>query len=148
MKPYVYKASAQDAIELAPNLRDEDVAEIQAASGSSPLVALLYGVEHSNPCYAMADEDGVFGLFGAVPDEDPQVGRVWMLGSGKIVTHAKTFLRESKHWIREMHKRYPVLQNYIDSRNNVHIRFITWLGCLIDGEAIFGDVLFFRFSHI
>jgi hypothetical protein len=147
VKPYVYRASVKDAVALAPDLRAEDVAEIKAAVGSSPLAALTRGVAESTLCYAVSDDDGVFALFGVAPTEVPRVGAVWMLASPRLETHARPLLREARHWLRIMHEKYPVLWNVVDSRNETHVRFVRWLGCELIGRQTLSGVDFYEFVH-
>jgi hypothetical protein len=38
------------------------------------------------------------------------------------------FLRKSKEVLAEMQKKYPLLFNVVDARNEVHVKWIGWLG--------------------
>jgi hypothetical protein len=38
------------------------------------------------------------------------------------------FLRESKKTLAIMQNKYPVLFNMVDARNEVHVKWIQWLG--------------------
>jgi len=40
----------------------------------------------------------------------------------------RTFLRQSKIELRKILKEYPVLFNVVDSRNEVHVRWLQWMG--------------------
>lgn len=117
-----------DAELLAPILREEDRREIDAATAERPIDALVRGVECSDPCYTVIGMDGLpVVMFGVVPDGDAR-GIVWLLGSEKLVEHRICFVREGRLWLDRLHERYLVLWNYIDSRNAVHVRWVSWLG--------------------
>lgn len=123
-------ARAGDADGLAPRLRAADLQEIKANVGADPLVVLERGVAESDPCYALVDGGGrPLALFGAVPDPDcAEVGRVWLLGSDELARQRFFVLRNSREWIERLHQRYRVLWNFVDARNEVHIRWLKWCG--------------------
>lgn len=125
-------AHQHDCSILAKRLRQEDLDEIQAASGVTPQLALRRGLEHSAECYTIIRPEAVYeplAMFGVVSmDQNPAVGQVWFLGSDEIKTHSMEFLRKSKGWIENFHAGYPVLYNNIDARNTVHIKWLQWLG--------------------
>jgi hypothetical protein len=123
-------ARLEDAEELAPKLRDADLREIQASVHDKPLALLQKGIKLSEPCFAVVDGlDRVIALFGVVPDtEDEDVGLIWMLASDELVDHQTRFIRESRVWIEELQGRFPVLWNFVDARNDVHIRWLLWCG--------------------
>jgi hypothetical protein len=149
MKPIVYRASIEDAINLAPQLRAVDVEEIRAASGSTPLAALSHGVKHSEPCYAIADDDGVFALMGVVPTMDPNYGSGWLLGSDRVVTHSREFLRQTSLWLDRFHDRYRVVGNFVSVDNHVHRRWLEWAGCTFNPYTFaFSGVEFLQFTHV
>lgn len=126
------QATQLDCFTLSRKLRQADLDEIQASSGSTPYLALLRGLEHSAECYTILRSEAVYeplAMFGVVSmDQNPAVGQVWFLGSDEIKTHSMEFLRKSKGWIENFHSGYPVLYNNIDARNTVHIKWLQWLG--------------------
>ena len=124
----VRAAKPGDANELAPRLRQADIQEIKANLGEIPLIVLESGIASSDPCYAAADEeDRVLALFGVIPDSlADDVGMIWLLGSDDLLTHSFYFLRHCREWIEKLHERYRVLWNYVDARNEIHIRWLEW----------------------
>lgn len=132
----VRPATAEDAHRLAPQLRKADLQEIDAASGSSPLLALLRGVVESSKVFAItspSDPKDVFALFGVAPlkeagTADIPIGAVWLLGSDKLTSVSYRFLRESDKWLAELARGYRLLCNVVDARNTTHIRWLRWLG--------------------
>lgn len=126
----VRRAREEDAAELARTLRRADLREIEASSGEDPLVVLSRGVAASAPCRAVADGRGrPVALFGVVPDaRAPDVGLVWLLASERLAEHPFFVLRRSREWVEELQRRYRVLWNYIDARNELHLRWLLWCG--------------------
>jgi hypothetical protein len=86
-------------------------------------------------------------MYGVSPVGDGS-GRVWMLGSNGLLKISRAFLRGSKGEVEAMHKLYPHMCNIIDSRNEVHIRWIRWLGFKILGEVMVGNVKFYEFTGV
>jgi hypothetical protein len=126
----VRPAKGGDADGLAPKLREADLQEIRANLGEEPLGVLERGVAWSDPCYAVVDgEDRPLALFGVVPDSGcAEVGMVWLLGSDDLVSHPFFVLRNSRAWVKKLHGRYRVLWNFVDARNEIHIRWLRWCG--------------------
>jgi hypothetical protein len=123
---HVRAAELEDADELAPKLRKADLQEIQAATGLPPQQVLQVGVEYSAPACTVIDSSGeVVGMFGVEPGA-PQTGVVWLLGSDALGT--RQFIRECRTWLRGLHATYPLLYNYIDKRNTLHIRWLRYMG--------------------
>jgi hypothetical protein len=122
----VRPADLRDAFVLAPRLRKEDVAEVQA-HGITPLDAITHGVKAGGAWVGCAGGMPI-GIYGLAPGADPLVGHPWMLATDDLVTHQKWFLRHCRAGVAEMQSRYPVLVNVVDARNAVHIRWLRWCG--------------------
>jgi len=123
-------ATLHDCHYMAERLRPADAAEVYAAAGASPLSALVEGFETSEePMVGVTDDDTpvCMGGVGAV-EGDPLAGCVWMLATTDIEKHKMSFLRRSKPWVEEWNKKYPVLFNCVDERNELHIKWLRWLG--------------------
>jgi len=117
------------AEQLAGRLRKADLREIEAAAGEEPLAVLTNGIACSDPCYTVSDGCHPLAIFGVVPDACIEgVGRIWFLGADDLRNHSFTFIRHSRRWVARLHERYPVLWNYIDARNDLHIRWLRWCG--------------------
>jgi hypothetical protein len=123
----VRPANLRDAYDLAPRLRADDVREAMAAGGMSALDALTHGVRAGESWVGCVDDRPV-GIYGLVGTPDPLVGVPWMLASEDLVSHQKWFLRNCRAGVEEMQRRYPVLFNFVDARNAVHVRWLRWCG--------------------
>ena len=124
----------QDVIDVADNMREEDVAEVYALSGDTPKGGLLYCYLASKPCITMTSRHGyVMGMYGVIPERDG-VGRIWMLGRKEMTTDKLdklSFLKQAKIQIKKLNKKYQLLFNVVDARNQVHIDWIRWMGFTI-----------------
>jgi len=127
---YARPASLIDAQEMAPFLREADVSEVKASSGRTPESALDKAVRSSLFPVAVCEHgtDMAEAIFGVVPVTDLS-GAIWMLGTDRLVkTHGFEFARRCKSWIDQLHRQRPLLFNYVDVRNDVHVRWLRWTG--------------------
>ncbi|MBU4566996.1 MAG: DUF2833 domain-containing protein [Proteobacteria bacterium] len=126
---YVREATAQDAFELAPKLRQADLDEIEARSGREPINVLLEGITYSAvPAAVIGDKEEVIALFGVTPTPMAGVGAIWLLGSDGLWTYRWQFLKESRQWVEDLNKAWPVLWNLVYAENELHIKWLKWLG--------------------
>lgn len=161
----IRKSTPIDCVELARLLREEDVAEIRA-TGGKPLNALQHGQRMSRPALTV-EHNGVPALmFGVVPaylhhvtphaipsqtlteQSWPRGGSVWLLGSNDLETFSRKFLRHSREWLAHVEQGYDYLFNAVDARNEVHIRWIKWLGFTGVAEHTVNGHLFYEFARI
>lgn len=128
MEPYARDAKLEDCIELAPNMCDTDKEEVRIASGGlSPLAGLQDSFSRSVRAWSIINNDKVVGMFGVSHFEYP-IGSAWLLTDGSITSFSKKFLRGCREYIREMHRYYPALMNYIDERNLKTRKWLKVLG--------------------
>ena len=127
-KPIEYSiedADIGDIRYLADNLRDEDTAELFAASGKSNWKVLQEGLSASDIVKVGLFDNVPFVIWGTVPANTG--ASIWMVGTDGIVQHRREFLRRSKALRDELHAAHPLLWNYADVRNTVHHRWLQWL---------------------
>lgn len=125
----IRKATQDDAISLAPRLKQADVDEVMASSGLNPLDALTESV-------AVSDQDMVWcatlngrpEIIWGVRGVGPDLGGVWLLSSEEIMGIRRRFMQESIEYVRRMHTRYQILFNYVDIRNTVSLEWLRRLG--------------------
>ena len=126
---YVEPSSIRDARAVGRNLREADFDELSAVTRESPVDVLINGIRQSTPCYTVKTRDGKpCGIFGTRDSGYPESGVVWMLGTNNLTANGITFLRHSRLWIDELHKKYRLLYNVIDARNEVHLHWLDWMG--------------------
>ena len=92
-----------------------------------PMEALTLSLKHCSYNRAVLLDGHVVAMFG-VGGEKGKVGVPWMLASPLLTKIRKPFLRESKEFLEEMSKDYPVLNNVAWTKNKEHIRWLKWLG--------------------
>ena len=149
MKPYHRKSKLEDVLYLKENLRYEDKREVETL-GHTPEQALGYAYLSSTICRSIINSYGkVVGMYGVSPIQTSEIsGAVWMLGSKGLLKIKIPFLKESRSEVEGMNTIYPHLCNIIDSRNEVHLKWIKWCGFKIIGERMFNNVKFFEFCKI
>jgi len=91
-----------------------------------------------------------FMMSGVVPANEG-AGAVWMLSTDAIEDYAVSFLRQCKGVLAEWNRIYPVLFNYVDARNELHVKWLKWMGfTFIKRHEHFGveGVPFYEFVRI
>ena len=114
----------EDCHYLKDKLRYADIQEILANSGSTPYNVLLKGYVASEVCFTIVDTENIpVGMFGVSKE-----GAIWLLASDEIYRIRFSFLRESRKVIDFLNQKNPTLWNYVDCRNELHIRWLKWCG--------------------
>lgn len=143
-------ARISDLADLAPRLRAADVEEIRAIANLEPYAALRASFMWSVPSWTGIVGGELVCMFGVTPHWPLArgVGQPWLLGSDAIERHAVAFLRCSRPCLRDMLKAFRRLENFIDARNRVSIRWLEWLGFTIHPAAPHGPfgLPFHRFT--
>lgn len=144
-KPYVRVATRDDCFDLAARLRKEDRLEVSHTWGLSPIQSILLGFR-TGVTFAVVWETEVVALFGCggVPGV---YGVPWMLASPTLSKIQKSFLRECREYVRMMLMIYGHLENWVWAGNEVHIKWLRWLGFTIEAPQPHGihDQPFHRF---
>ncbi|HAI44454.1 MAG TPA: hypothetical protein DCM40_43315 [Maribacter sp.] len=136
------KSTPNDVIEVASNMRQEDIEEIYAYSGADPKSSLIYCYFGSQPCMTMVGRKGnIMGMYGVIPVRK-NMGKIWMLGHRTMTTDYKdvrAFLRNSPIELDKFKMNFPILFNYVDARNTTHVKWIKYMGfSIIKEHATFG----------
>lgn len=119
-------------------LRNADIAELRTSTGiENTWTSLKYAVLNSNEwteiCYD--DKTGeVLAVFGLASWAD--MGLPWMVASPNLKKHRKLLMRYSKEVIQEMLNQFDTLNNYVDSRNVLHIRWLKHMGFSFTGKPL------------
>lgn len=130
------QAKREDVVYLSSRLRPEDVSEIQAASGRSPLDALLLSLEVSRICRTMHyrsngyTDPTPFAIYGVADDpNDSTVGVVWLLSTVLHPRHRHALVRVAPKLLASLCVPYSRgLHNIVDARNLLHIRWLQLTG--------------------
>lgn len=114
------------------DMRPADRAEV-AALGTDPETALRGSLALSEAAFTIREGDDAIGMFGVAAN-----GAVWMLGTGGIERVKFRFLRKCSPWVNALHAVSPMLWNWADSRNALHLRWLRWLGFRLGVERPIG----------
>jgi len=129
MRSFIRPAVVGDALNLAPRMRLEDISEVMALNGLSPLEALTESLKASSQAYSTIHNEQVVLMCGVGPvPNHPELGCAWLLGSPEMSTVSRFFMRHSRAYVSLFHRHYPVLWNLVDARNMTHIRWLKWCG--------------------
>lgn len=123
----IRKARKGDGEALAPRLREVDKIEISAVSNEKHSKLLEDAIEANAYTYAIMFKDRPVALLGLTP-YNINTSMIWMVGSEEIVPIQIPFLRNSLKWVKAFHELYPVLFNFVSVQNELHIKWLKWLG--------------------
>lgn len=135
----ILPAERAHAIAMAPHLRPADAAEVYASSGRTAEQALRTSLALSTHAWT-AFVDGAPACMWGVGPLSLVLGRgcPWLLGTCQVERQARTFLRLSRAFLAELRATYPELENHVDARNRVSLRWLRWLGFSIAPAAPWG----------
>lgn len=114
---------------IAERMRPADRAEVLAASGSTPAEALEFSLSGSSSAWVGMVDGQPEVMFG-VADLNILTGMAapWLLGTDAVERNYRLFLRQSLSWREQLSERYDILRNFVDDRNEVSKRWLTWMG--------------------
>ena len=120
----IRKTIFEDIDFLAPRLRYEDKRELLESTGLNPYQALTNGYNSSDICLTIVDtKDIPVGIFGVTGE-----GAIWLLATPEIKRIRFSFLRESRKVVNLLNHKYKLLWNFVDCRNELHLRWLKWCG--------------------
>ena len=135
----VVSADVSHIASVAERMRSADIAEVLAASGRSPHEALEVSLRKSAFAWTALIDGRPEVMFGA---GDLNIltltGVPWLLGTDAVETNYRQFLRRSVDWRDQLLRRYDVLRNVVDDRNEVSKRWLRWMGFTIGDPVAVG----------
>jgi hypothetical protein len=143
----VRKSKLEDTSLLAARLRSADKDEIYAVRGVGPNEALMICVTDSTTCWTVLNDRTPIAMFGYLHINN-ETAQIWMLGADELTQNKKWFISESKRWISDFKKQYRVLFNFIDARNELHIKWVKRMGFdIVETNPTYGfeKRLFYKF---
>lgn len=140
MKYEVVPATIPHLMELSETMRWEDMREIWASAHYTPMEALVAGVRYSDNTYAGLVNGKVLCVFGmGKASYLSDTGVPWMLSSDLVGDHMRVWAKGSKAAFQEMTRSgVKRLENYVDARYTVAVRWLGWLGFTIHHPEPFG----------
>lgn len=122
---------------ITPYLRQVDVDEIKAMTGFSTKIAVAFSIASSAPGYAVELFEKPVAIFGAGYVND-NLGTPWLLATDIISQYPLHFYRISRDIFTEIKRKYKRLENYVDARNKLSLKWLKWLGFNIEPPLIMG----------
>lgn len=145
-----YERPTDDAIKfIADNMRQGDAIEVMASGEHTPIEALTLSVKSSDSAVVVFIDDVPVAAFGLVRrDYLSGSGVPWLLSAEQALAHRRKFLELSPQVIDEMLQICPKLVNFVHSENKVSIRWLKWLGFVLEEAEPIGKngAMFHRFS--
>ncbi|MBP00848.1 MAG: hypothetical protein CMG34_06510 [Candidatus Marinimicrobia bacterium] len=120
MSKYIHPITVRAAIEVATNLRPEDLREVVEGHGVDPLKHLVNKALEGSCVYFTVPNGKTAGMAGV---ED---NVIWMLTTPAIHEFPITFAREAKRFVEGRNE--SLLWNIVDARNLVHLKLLKFLG--------------------
>ena len=128
----IREATAADIVAVASNCRPEDERECVSAYGMGTEAAYLVSFYTSAAAsfYTLYDAEGPVVIFGAAPHPhmNEGVGPAFMMSTPRIRKHLRAVLLDTSEWFALLHRRFPVLTNYVDARNTTHVAWLRRAG--------------------
>lgn len=128
---HLEKANLDHVRAMSCKIRQADIDEFAAGYSKTPELAMIQGIGVSTHSWAGVCDGRVIAVAGLFPlSIMGDTARPWMVGSRDLEKPwvTRQFLQTSKHALRFMISLYPHLENYVDARNTVAIRWLKWLG--------------------
>jgi len=74
-------------------------------------------------------ENTPVALAGVAPlRSDPTIAQIWMVATPALEDHQIEFLKYSKKFIEEVSTPFRLVYNWVDERNEVHLKWLKWCG--------------------
>ncbi len=122
--------------ELIRNMNDDCIKECQAF-GKTPKVAAEEAFQRSDEAYTGLTDGRVGAVFGVVPFALlGSTGRPWMLSTELTAKEWLYTARASKKFIRHTLRRYERLENAVDNRYKLSIKWLKWLGFTVERPIV------------
>ena len=138
-----------DIAVLVRNMRKHDVQEVNAATRMGVRNAVETSVNLSTYAKTGLVNDELVCMWGVCPISlISSSGSPWMLGTDLIEKKQRIFLRRSKPWLEDIKKDYKTLENHVDERNTLSVRWLKWLGFEMNEAEPYGvnGELFHKFT--
>jgi len=78
--------------------------------------------------YVIYNSEGTNVALAGTGRIDERTGMIWMVATPDLERHSMEFLRYSRRFIEEVGGEYDLLFNWVDARNEVHLKWLKWCG--------------------
>lgn len=122
---HIRLTNIKDIKYLAPRLRFEDKREILSASGLTPYAGLYLSFKNSTICFTIVNFKNIpVAIFGI----NKKLSTIWLMATDGLKEIEKPFLKQNKQLINFLANKHKILWNYVDCRNELHIKWLKWCG--------------------
>ena len=136
MKNITFEPIKPEHSTIAAHLRQSDIDEINLLNSLSPELAIAFSIAASEKGCSVFLDGILCALFGI------SNGIIWLVGTDEISNHPITFFRMSKNIFSEISKGYSYLHNWVDARNSLSLRWLSWLGYSLTPHFIGENLIF------
>lgn len=134
---YLRPAHPDDAVYLAPSLRDSDRQEV-AATHVNVEHAVRFAIQFSPIC-DIAELNGLPAVvLGCGERDGGAVGVPWLLATNAVRPLPGALTKLGQAYVKRFLARWPTLMNHVDARNTASIEWLRFLGFEIREPIPFG----------
>lgn len=132
----IHSGFVKEAYHVITNLRETDYQEVYTSSGKCPVRILKISWEISLAKWIIFTDSRPVAIFGVV-DYGKDFGVPWMVATPELNLMKRYLIENSRKYICEMFEwgEFSCLVNYIDIRNKLSKKWLTWCGFTM-GEII------------
>lgn len=135
----VREATRDDVNYLKGKLREEDRQEVWDMHHLNEHQALELSFNISKKCWVGCIDNSPVMIFGVGEHSvSKTIGLPWMLATDRIKEVKVNFIRKSKEYIKYMEDGFKILENYVESTNELSKKWIKWCGFTIGKSVIIG----------
>lgn len=139
----LYPASFKLALEVADRLREEDVRELETATGVSAQEAVFRSLAASAATWVAYWKGQPHSIFGVSDDpKDDDKGLIWMVGTPLIEKTPIATYKSASSFIEGLFFGYDELWNLYDTRNTLHGKWLKALGATFGPVVLVNDAPF------
>ena len=144
----IERATSEHLLQMQDRMRTEDYQEVFDSTGEDPYRILSHCVERSTEAWTWMHDGQAGAMFGvAQPSLASSWGMPWMLTTDSFGKMPISVARKCRLVVAGWKRSYNRLENYVDSRYEVCIKWLKWLGFTIENAEPFGkhQIPFHRF---
>lgn len=135
----VEPAGLEHIAPVAERMRQADQDEVMAASGQSPREALEQSVTLSYRAWVASVDGDPLALLGmASRSLVSGTGIPWLLGTDAVESNPMAFLRASRRVMPALIEGVRYMENRVDARNELSVRWLRWLGFTLEPAEPWG----------
>lgn len=129
----VVKPTDAHIAELAANMRQQDVEELQAMGHDDLAQPIIDGVQRSSWCYTILIDGRVAAIFGVAPLGSllDSRGVPWALGTDLMWPNRRALARMARGYIARMLREFPHLMNIVHAKNTAATAWLARCGFVL-----------------